>query len=165
MDVVSDDNNARRLIRLLRMRPTKLNGQALGNTNPRQIFPTIDSLPTKGLTQRTLLPDRFFWASRFFTFFIRHTLSCLLPYGRLSWLLVSFQAHVSYRIVSYRIWNVLTTGDLWPMPLTKQDKRFMKCVKREVEVLVGLLAYTWDNVRLKYFSRLIADLYSPLIVN
>jgi len=51
------------------------------------------------------------------------------------------------------------------MPLTKQDKRFMKCVKREVEVLVGLLAYTWDNVRLKYFSRLIADLYSPLIVN
>ena len=33
-----------------------------------QIFPTIDSLPASGLTPRTSLPDRFFWASPFFWF-------------------------------------------------------------------------------------------------
>jgi len=68
-----------------------------------QIFPTIDSLPASGLTPRTSRPDRFFWASPFcvcFSFFIM--LFCLVPCGRLSWLLVSFWAHVNivHRIVS-----------------------------------------------------------------
>jgi len=34
-----------------------------------QIFPTIDSLPTSGLTPRTSQLDRFFWASPFLFFF------------------------------------------------------------------------------------------------
>ena len=54
---------------------------------------------------RTDSTDRFFWAYPFyicFSFFI--ILFCLVPCGRLSWLLVSFWAHVNivHRIVSYR---------------------------------------------------------------
>jgi len=67
-----------------------------------QIFPAIDSLPASGLTPRTSRLDRFFCASPFyvcFSFFI--ILFCLVPCGRLSWLLVSFWAHINivHRIV------------------------------------------------------------------
>jgi len=55
-----------------------------------QIFPTVDSLPASGLTQRTSRPDRFFWASPFFVFSLFIILLCLVPCGRLSWLFVSF---------------------------------------------------------------------------
>ena len=70
-----------------------------------QIFPTTDSLQASGLTPRTLWLDRFFWASRSFVFSFFVTLSCLVPCGRLSWLFVSFRAHVNivYYKLSYRI--------------------------------------------------------------
>ena len=78
-----------------------------------QIFPSIASLPASGLTPRTSRPDRFFWASPFyvcFSFFI--ILFCLVPCGRLSWLLVSFWAHVNivHCIVSYRIVQCVWTN-------------------------------------------------------
>ena len=58
-----------------------------------QIFPNIDSLPASGLTPRTLLLDRFFWASQFFLFLVSSLLFCLVraaASGRLNWLFVSF---------------------------------------------------------------------------
>ena len=69
-----------------------------------QIFPPIDSLPASGLTPRTSQLDRFFWASLFYVFSFFIILFCLVPCGRLSWLLVTFWAHVNivHRIVSYR---------------------------------------------------------------
>jgi len=76
-----------------------------------QIFPTIDSLPASGLTPQTSRPDRFFSASPFYVCFSFFSIIfCLVPCGRLSWLLVSCWAHVNivYRIVSYRI--VSSTG-------------------------------------------------------
>jgi len=39
--------------------------------------------------------DRFFWASPFYVFSSFIILFCLVPCGRLSWLLVSFWAHVN----------------------------------------------------------------------
>ena len=39
--------------------------------------------------------DRFFWASPFYVFSFFSILFCLVPCGRLSWLLVSFWAHVN----------------------------------------------------------------------
>ena len=69
-----------------------------------QIFPTIDSLP--GL--RTATPRLYDWTVSSehlrFLFLVSSLLFfCLLPCGRLSWLLVSFWAHVNivHRIVSY----------------------------------------------------------------
>ena len=69
---------------------------------PSQIIPTIDSLPASGLTPRTSWLDRFFWAARFFVSSL--LFFCSVPCSRLSWLLVSFWAHVNivHRIVSYR---------------------------------------------------------------
>ena len=68
-----------------------------------QIFPTIDSLPASGMTPRISRPDRFFWASPFYVFSFFIIPFWLVPCGRLSWLLVSFLAHVNivHRIVSY----------------------------------------------------------------
>ena len=68
-----------------------------------QIFPPIDSLPASGLTPRTSRLDRFFWASPFYVFSFFIILFCLVPCGRLSWLLVSFWAHVNIvlHIISY----------------------------------------------------------------
>ena len=60
-----------------------------------QIFRPIDSLPASGLTPRTSRLDRFFWASPFYVFSFFIILFCLVPCGRLSWLLVSFWAHVN----------------------------------------------------------------------
>ena len=75
-----------------------------------QIFLPIDSLPASGLTPRTSRLDRFFWASPFYVFSFFIILFCLVPCGRLSWLLVNFWAHVnivhhiiSYHIISYHI--------------------------------------------------------------
>jgi len=58
-----------------------------------------------GLTPRTSRLDRFFWASPFYVFSFFIILFCLIPCGRLSWLLVSFWAHVNivYHIISYHI--------------------------------------------------------------
>ena len=66
-----------------------------------QIFSTIDSLPASGLTPWTSRPDHFMLASPFFVFSFFIILFCLVPCGRLSWLLVSFWAHVNivHRIV------------------------------------------------------------------
>ena len=74
-----------------------------------QIFPSIDSLPASGLTPWTSRLDRFFWASPFYVFSFFIILFCLVPCGRLSWLLVSFWAyvnivhHIIYHIISYPI--------------------------------------------------------------
>jgi len=70
-----------------------------------QIFPPIDSIPASGLTPRTLRQDRFFWASPFYVFSFFIILFCLVPCGRLSWLLVSFWTHVNivHHIISYHI--------------------------------------------------------------
>jgi len=67
------------------------------------IFPTID-LPASGVTPWTSRPDRFFWASPFFGFSFFIILFCSVPCRRLSWLLVSFWAHVNIVncIISYR---------------------------------------------------------------
>jgi len=56
-----------------------------------------------GLTPRTSRLDRFFWASPFYVFSFFIILFCLVPCGRLSWLLVSFWAHVNivHHIISY----------------------------------------------------------------
>jgi len=68
-----------------------------------QIFPTIDSLPASGLHDSTYFTTGAFLLSISvfcFTFFI--ILFCFIPCGRLSWLLVSFWAHVNIvnRVVS-----------------------------------------------------------------
>jgi len=96
-------------------------------TSFSQIFPTIDSLPASGLTPRTSRPDRFFWASPFyvcFSFFI--ILFCLVPCGRLSWLLVSFWSHVNIvnRIISYRIppRAIFFTGRMPFLPPSQQHR-------------------------------------------
>ena len=75
-----------------------------------QIFSPKYSLPASGLTPRTSRLDRFFWASPIYVFSFFIILFCLVPCGRLSWLLVSFWAHVnivhhiiSYHIISYHI--------------------------------------------------------------
>jgi len=76
----------------------------------------INSLPASGLTPRTSRPDRFFRAYPFYVSSFLIILFCLVPCGILSWLLVSFWAHVnivhhiisfiSYHIISY----ILTSG-------------------------------------------------------
>ena len=65
---------------------------------------SLTDLALNLLTPRTSWPDRFFWASPFFGFSFFIILFCSVPCGRLSWLLVSFWAHVNVvnRIVSYR---------------------------------------------------------------
>jgi len=52
--------------------------------------------------------DRFFWASPFYVFSFFIILFCLVPCGRLSWLLVRFWAHVNivHHIISYHIITV-----------------------------------------------------------
>jgi len=70
-----------------------------------QIFPPIDSLPASGLTPRISRLDRFFWPSPFYVFSFFIILFCLVPCGRLSWLLVSFWVHVNivHHIISYHV--------------------------------------------------------------
>ena len=55
----------------------------------------IDSLPVLRLTPWTSRPDRFYLATPFYVFSFFIILFCLVPCGRLSWLLVSFWAHVN----------------------------------------------------------------------
>ena len=92
-----------------------------------QIFPTIDSLPASGLTPRTSRPDRFFRASAFYVFSFFIIIFCLAPCGRLSWLLVSFWAHVNivHRIVSYRIVTTSATFDWGLSSYDLSPKRFV----------------------------------------
>ena len=70
-------------------------------------LPPIDSLPASGLTPRTSRLDRFFWASPFYVFSFFIILFCLVPCGRLNWLLVSFWAHVNIvlHIISYNAYH------------------------------------------------------------
>jgi len=80
--------------------PTKNLGLPLS-----QIFPTIDSLPASWLTIRILWLDCSSEHLGFCFLQFLHCCFCLVPFGRLSWLFVSFLAHVNilYHIVSYRI--------------------------------------------------------------
>jgi len=66
--------------------------------------PPIDSLPASGLTPRTSRLGRFFWASPLYVFsFFVILFFVWFPCGRLSWLHVSFWAHVNivHHIISY----------------------------------------------------------------
>jgi len=97
-----------------------------------QIFPTIDSLPASVLTPRTSRPDRFFWASPFyvcFSFFI--IIFCLVLCGRLSWLLVSFWAHVTivHRIISYRIVSYRISRCMWAVCVSQHTVSCASLVK------------------------------------
>ena len=64
---------------------------------------SLTDLALNLLTPRTSRLDRFFWASPIFGFSFFIILFCSVPCGRLSWLLVSFWAHINIvnRIISY----------------------------------------------------------------
>jgi len=68
-------------------------------------WPTCSFSVSSGLTPRTLWLDHFFWASWFFAFFyfqFSSLLFCLLVMcGRLSWLFISFWAHILLQLFSH----------------------------------------------------------------
>ena len=65
---------------------------------------TLSGTPFGCLADRFFFPDRFLWASPFLDFGFFIIRFCLVPCSRLSWLLVSFWAHINilHRIVPYR---------------------------------------------------------------
>ena len=99
-------------------------------TSSTNLSPT-DSLPASGLTPRTSRLDRFFWASPFYVVNFFSILFCLVPCGRLSWLLVSFWAHVNivhHNHISYispppkrRTTPIIGPCLLWPNGWMDQD--------------------------------------------
>ena len=116
-----------------------------------QIFPTIDSLPASEMTPRTSRLDRFFWASSLYVFSFFIILFCLVPCGRLSWLLVSFWAHVnivhhiisyhiiSYHIISYHIisYHIISLLDEYPLIVDEIDKKLPSLTSQLQQLHLG----------------------------
>jgi len=86
-----------------------------------QIFPTIDSLPALGLTPWTLYWTVFSEHLGFCYYFLRYSL-CSVPWGRLSWLFVSFWAHVNISVQCVQFSSVYCVNRGWQNAAVQRDK-------------------------------------------